>query len=94
MESRHKSQALWRRRANLFGYRYIINAPFMNNEKLLEWFQLIAEENSIDISRIKVGSDIRGIVNYFRTLWKGRPAILNSNRGSEPIIDECSEIER
>jgi len=66
----------------------------MNNEKLLEWFQLIADENNIDIDRIKVGNDIRGVVNYFRTLWKGRPAILNSNRGSEPILDEYSEIER
>lgn len=94
MKSRHKSQSLWQRRANLFGYRYIINAPFMNNEKLLGWFQLIAEENCIDISKTKVGSDIRGVVNYFRTLWKGRPAILNSNKGNEPIIDECSEIER
>lgn len=94
MESRHKSQALWRRRTNLFGYRYIINAPFLDNEKLLAWFQLIAEENNIDINRKKVESDIKGVVNYFRTLWKGRPVILNSNRGSEPIIDECSEIER
>ena len=94
MESRHKSQALWRRRTNLFGYRYIINAPFMDNEKLLEWFRLIAEENNIDIGRIKVGSDIRGIVNYFRTLWEGRPAILSSNKGKEPIIDECGEEER
>lgn len=38
LESRHKNQALWRRRLNLFGYRYIINAPFMDDEKLLEWF--------------------------------------------------------
>lgn len=94
MESRHKSQALWRRRTNLFGYRYIINGPFMENEKLLAWFQLIAKENSIDISRTKVGSNIKGVVNYFRILWKGKPAILNSNRGSKPIIDECSEFER
>ena len=34
-------------------YRYIINAPFMNNEKLLGWFQLIAEENCIDICNFK-----------------------------------------
>ncbi len=94
MESRYKSQVLWRRRANLFGYRYIINAPFVNDEKLLQWFQLIAEENDIDMDSIKTESDIRGLVNYFRTLWKGRPKILNSDRGSEPIIDECKEIER
>lgn len=94
MESRHKSETLWRRRTNLFGYRYIINAPFINNEELLAWFQLIAEENNIDISRTKVESDIRGVVNYFRTFWKGRPVILDSNRGSEPIIDDCSGVER
>lgn len=94
IESRHKNQELWRRRANFFGYRYIINAPFMNDEKLLEWFQLIAEENNIDIEKTKTGSDIRGLVSYFRTLWKGRPAILSTDRGSEPIIDEYKEIER
>lgn len=94
MESRHKSKALWSRRANLFGYRYIINAPFMNNEELLAWFQVIAEENSIDISGIESKTDIRGVINYFRTLWKGRPTGLDSNRGIEPIIDECSETER
>jgi len=94
MESRYKSQALWRRRANLFGYRYIINAPFMDDSKLLAWFQLIAEENSIDMGRTKTESDIKGLVNYFRTLWKGRPAILNSDRRSKPIIDECEDIER
>lgn len=94
IESRHKNQALWRRRTNLFGYRYIINAPFMNDEKLLEWFQLIAEENNIDIDRTKTGNNIRGLVNYFRTLWKGRPAISSSDRGSEPIIEECKETER
>lgn len=94
MESRYKSQALWRRRANLFGYRYIINAPFMNDEKLLQWFQLIAEENNIDMNRIKTESDIRGLDKYFRTLWKGRPSISNSGRVSEPVLDECKEIER
>lgn len=94
MDSRHKNQALWRRRTNLFGYRYIVNAPFMDNEKLLGWFKLIAEENHIDIEGAKEESDIRGVVNYFRTLWKGRPAILTSDKGSEPIVDECSEIER
>ncbi len=91
MESRHKNKDLWRRRANLFGYRYIINAPFMNNEQLLEWFQLIADENNIDIDRIKTGSEVKGFVNYFRMLWKGKPAILNSDRGSEPLIDEPNE---
>lgn len=94
MESRHKSQALWRRRENLFGYRYIINAPFMNDEQLLGWFHSIAEENNIDIGDVKAERNIRGIVNYFRTLWRGRPAILNSDRGSKPIINEDEEMER
>lgn len=89
IESRHKNKALWERRANLFGYRYIINAPFMNDEKLLGWFQLIAKENNIDIEKTK--SNISGIVSYFRTLWKGRPAILNSDPGSEPEIQESEE---
>lgn len=94
LEGRHKSQALWRRRANLFGYRYIINGPFMNNEKLLGWFQLIAKENDIDIDSSVAEINVKGLVNYFRTLWKGRPAILNSDKGSEPILDECTGLER
>lgn len=94
IESRHKNQALWRRRTNLFGYRYIINGPFMNDEKLLEWFQVIAEENKIDIHKIKTENNIRGLVSYFRTLWKGRPTILSSDKGNEPLIDEFEETER
>ncbi len=66
----------------------------MNNEELLAWFQVIAEENNINISEMESKTDIRGVINYFRTLWKGRPTVLNSNRGSKPIIDECSEAER
>ncbi len=94
MEARYRKQALWRKKANLFGYRYIINAPFMNDEQLLEWFQVISEENGIDISEIKTTSNASGVINYFRTLWKGRPAILSSDKGSEPVIDECEEKER
>lgn len=94
VETRHKSHALWRRRANLFGYRYIINGPFMNDEKLLGWFQLIAKENNIDIDSSVAKIDVKGLVNYFRTLWKGRPKVLNSDKGSEPILDECTGLER
>ena len=66
----------------------------MNDEQLLEWFQVISEENGIDISEIKTTSNASGVINYFRTLWKGRPAILSSDKGSEPVIDECEEKER
>ena len=51
LDSRYKSQELWKRRQNLFGYRYIINGVFMDNEKLLGWFRQIAEENNVDIAK-------------------------------------------
>lgn len=94
IDSRHKNQALWRKRANLFGYRYIINGPFLSNENLIGWFLQIAEENNIDITKIERESNVKGIINYFRTLWKGRPAILNSDKGCEPILYGSSEEER
>lgn len=91
IDSRHKKQALWRRRANLFGYRYIINGQFSDDERLLEWFETIAMENDIDIGKPTSSDRVRGIINYFRNLWKDRPAIITSKVGAEPIIDEQAE---
>lgn len=70
------------------------NGPFLSNENLIEWFFKIAEENNIDIRKIESKSNINGIINYFRTIWKGRPAILNSDKSGEPVLYENNETER
>lgn len=88
LDSRHEKQELWKRRINLFGYRYIINGQFLDDENLVGWFETIAEENGIDIGEAKMKNSARGIVNYFRNLWKGRPAIMTSNTGEEPSIEQ------
>ena len=91
IDSRHKKQDLWRRRSNLFGYRYIINGQFLDNEGLLGWFEKIAIENDIDIGENTRIDRVKGIINYFRHLWKDRPTIMISKVGAEPIIEEQTE---
>lgn len=88
LNSRHKKQELWRRRANLFGYRFIINGKFLDDENFVGWFETIAKENNIDIGEPKFEAKAKGIINYFRTLWKGRPAIASSDKGAEPLTVE------
>lgn len=92
--SRHKFQELWRRRASLFGYRFIINAQFLENKQLLNWFEKIAEENSIGITEPKTNNEAKGIIYYFRKLWKDRPHVTTSDRGQEPIIEESEDYLR
>lgn len=55
---------------------------------------MIADENNIDIEKKETMCDVRQVVSYFRTLWKERPAISNSDKGSKPILDEYDENER
>ena len=93
LDSRHEAKALWGKKQNLFGYRYIINGPFLSKEKFLGWFERIAEENNIDVGETKYKEEARGLITYFRTLWKGRPALLPSDAGCEPIIEEDEEKE-
>lgn len=91
--SRHEAKALWGKKQNLFGYRYIINGPFLSKEKFLGWFETIAEENNIDLIESKHKKEVKGIISYFRKLWKERPALLYSDVGFEPIIEEDEEKE-
>ena len=93
LDSRHEAKDLWERCINLFGYRYIINGPFLSKEKFLGWFERIAEENNIDLIESNYKNGAKGIVNYYRKLWTGRPALLSSDVGYEPIIKEDEEKE-
>ena len=93
LDSRHEAKALWGKKQNLFGYRYIINGPFLSKEKFLGWFERIAEENNIDLTESNHKNGVKGIVSYFRNKWKERPALLSSNVGYEPIIEEDEEKE-
>ena len=93
LESRNNAKELWYKERNIFGYRYIINGPFLSKEKFLGWFETIAEENNIDLIEAKHKKEVKGIVNYYRKLWTGRPALLSSDVGYEPIINEDEEKE-
>ena len=93
LDSRHKAKNLWGQCKDLFGYRYIINGPFLSKEKFLGWFETIAEENNIDLIEAKHKKEVKGIVSYYRKLWTGRPALLSSDVGYEPIIEEDEEKE-
>ena len=91
LDTRHEKQKMWKRQEKLFGYRYIINGKFLGEEELLNWFETIATENEIDIDVNKKENKAKGIIHYFRNLWKGRPAVASSKLGEEPIISETTE---
>lgn len=91
LDTRHEKQRMWRRQEKLFGYRFIINGKFLEDEKLLNWFEEIAIENKIDIGENRSENKAKGTINYFRNLWKERPAVGTSKLGEEPIINKIEE---
>ena len=93
LDSRHKAKNLWGQCKDLFGYRYIINGPFLSKEKFLGWFETIAGENNIDLIEAKHKKEVKGIISYFRSKWKERPALLSSNVCYEPKIEPDEEKE-
>ena len=88
VDSRYQKRGLWNRRPNLFGYRFIINGMFLAPDKLLEWFEVIAEENNIDIGNSNQRKKHSQLIRYFRSDWLGKPPLLSHDTSYGPIIDE------
>lgn len=88
ISTRWKMDDFWRERKNLFGYRYIINGLFMNDELLENWFELILRENDVNIETFNTKAKGSGIIGFFRNIWKDRPTFQDITRNSPPVIEE------
>lgn len=76
---RHEMLNLYIKRKKLFGDNFIINGQFLENNKLLGWFETIIKENGIDIEETDRAQSSKGLIKHFRELFKDSNLTINTD---------------
>lgn len=67
---RYEILDLYIKHKRLFGDNFIINGQFLENDKLLGWFETIVRENGIEIEETDRSKSSKGIIRYFREAFE------------------------
>lgn len=82
---RHEMLDLYIKHKKLFGDNYIINGQFLENDKLLGWFETIIQENGIQIEGTNRGKSSERIIRHFRELFE---EVILTNKDLNKIIKQ------